>query len=367
MSESNAAQSAVEVSEVEKTFGSETAGTRALAGVSLDILDNEFFTLLGPSGCGKTTLLRIIAGFETVTSGRVFLFGDEIEDLPPNKRPINTVFQQYALFPHMTVAENVAFGLERLRHPKPEVKKRVQESLDLVQLGEFASRRPAQLSGGQQQRVALARALAPRPKVLLLDEPLSALDLKLRQAMRVELKSLQEETGITFIFVTHDQEEALTMSDRIAVMSRGEVQQIGTAHDIYDRPRNRFVADFIGETNLLDVAVEAVDANTVACRLNNGELLEATPSGEATVGTTGHVSIRPEQLSLTQPQGDMLLEGVVDRLIYLGTDNQHLVRLPDDSEIRVRSQAVRQSADTFGPGDRVGIRVNPGAARLLVD
>ena len=353
--------------EVEKIFGSGSTGVVALTGIDLDIRDNEFFTLLGPSGCGKTTLLRIIAGFETVTSGRVFLFGEEIEDLPPNKRPVNTVFQQYALFPHMSVTDNIAFGLRRLGHPKPEVDQRVRETLELVQLGEFASRSPAQLSGGQQQRVALARALAPRPKVLLLDEPLSALDLKLRQAMRVELKSLQEETGITFIFVTHDQEEALTMSDRIAVMSRGEVQQIGSAHDIYDRPRNRFVADFIGETNLLDVTVETVDGAAAACRLNNGRLLEVAAAGEAAAGVAGHVSIRPEQLVLTPPRDDALLEGVVDRLIYLGTDNQHLVRLADGSEIRVRSQAVQQSADSFGPGDKVGLRVNPGAARLLVD
>ncbi len=353
--------------EVEKIFGSGSTGVHALAGVSLDILDNEFFTLLGPSGCGKTTLLRIIAGFETLTSGRVFLFGEEIEDLPPNKRPVNTVFQQYALFPHMSVTDNIAFGLRRLGYPKSEVDQRVRETLDLVQLGEFASRHPAQLSGGQQQRVALARALAPRPKVLLLDEPLSALDLKLRQAMRVELKSLQEETGITFIFVTHDQEEALTMSDRIAVMSRGEVQQIGTAHDIYDRPRNRFVADFIGETNLLDVTVETVSGTAVACRLKNGKLLDVASAGEAAVGTSGHVSIRPEQLVLTPPRDDALLEGVVDRLIYLGTDNQHLVQLPDGSEIRVRSQAVRHVDEAFGPGDKVSLRVNPGAARLLVD
>ena len=367
MAETNPSETAVEVREVEKVFGSGASGARALAGVSLNISDNEFFTLLGPSGCGKTTLLRIIAGFESVTSGRVFLYGDEIEDLPPNKRPVNTVFQQYALFPHMSVAENVAFGLQRLRYSRSEVEKRVGETLDLVQLGEFAARQPAQLSGGQQQRVALARALAPRPKVLLLDEPLSALDLKLRQAMRVELKRLQEETGITFIFVTHDQEEALTMSDRIAVMSRGEVQQIGSAHDIYDRPRNRFVADFIGETNLLDVTVENVGENSVGCRLNGGGLLEATPSGEAARGAAGHVSIRPEQLVLEQPGNGALLEGVVDRLIYLGTDNQHLVRLADGSEVLVRTQASRQSGDDFAPGDKVGIRVNPGVARLLVD
>lgn len=356
-------ETAVDIRDVDKHYGA----VKALENVSLAIRDNQFFTLLGPSGCGKTTLLRIIAGFETVSSGRVFLFGDEIEDLPPNKRPINTVFQQYALFPHMTVAENVAFGLLRLRHPKAEVTERVKEALDLVQLGDFAGRRPSQLSGGQQQRVALARALAPRPKVLLLDEPLSALDLKLRQAMRVELKSLQEETGITFIFVTHDQEEALTMSDRIAVMSKGEVQQIGGARDIYDRPRNRFVADFIGETNLLDVVVESANDGSAVCRLSNGRTLDAIPSGEATVGAAGHVSIRPEQLALAKPDGDMLLEGTLDRMIYLGTDIQHLVYLADGSEIRVRTQTAQQAAETFSPGDKVAIRINPGAARLLVD
>ncbi|MEQ8665353.1 MAG: ABC transporter ATP-binding protein [Rhodospirillales bacterium] len=360
-------RTAVDIRDVEKIYGPRDAGVRALAGVSLSILDNEFFTLLGPSGCGKTTLLRIIAGFETVSSGSVFLFGDEIEDLPPNRRPVNTVFQQYALFPHMTVEENVAFGLLRLKHPKAEVAERVRETLDLVRLGEFAQRRPAQLSGGQQQRVALARALAPRPKVLLLDEPLSALDLKLRQAMRVELKSLQEETGITFIFVTHDQEEALTMSDRIAVMSRGEVQQIGAARDIYDRPRNRFVADFIGETNLFDVTVEQVNGDTVVCRLPGGRPVEAAASGVAAAGKQGHVSIRPEQLALVKPGGDAALEGVIDRTIYLGTDNQHLIHLDDGVEVRVRSQSVEQDAEPFAPGDRVGIRINRGAARLLVD
>ena len=227
--EAQAAEIAVSIQNVVKTFGAGPSAVTALGDVSLDIKDNEFFTLLGPSGCGKTTLLRIIAGFEDVTAGAVFLYGEEIEQLPPNKRPVNTVFQHYALFPHMTVSENVAFGLRRLKWQDDAIKARVGEVLGLVQLDHLADRMPTQLSGGQQQRVALARALAPNPKVLLLDEPLSALDLKLRQAMRVELKQLQENTGITFIFVTHDQEEALTMSDRIAVMSEGEIQQIGSA------------------------------------------------------------------------------------------------------------------------------------------
>ena len=246
---------AIEIKEVVKSFGN----FKALNQVSLQIRDNEFFTLLGPSGCGKTTLLRLIAGFEQVTEGAIYLFNEEIELLPPNKRPVNTVFQNYALFPHMTVFENVCFGLQMLGKPKSEIPKRASEMLDLVQLTEFTNRKPAQLSGGQQQRVALARALAPSPKVLLLDEPLSALDLKLRKAMQSELKYLQRETGITFIFVTHDQEEALTMSDRIAVMSAGEIQQIGDPRSIYEQPNNVFVADFIGETNLLKVQVESIE------------------------------------------------------------------------------------------------------------
>ena len=258
---------AVELRGVVKRYGSVTAIREA----SLEIGDNEFFTLLGPSGCGKTTLLRMIAGFEDVTEGAIFLYGEEIEGLPPNRRPVNTVFQQYALFPHMTVAENVAFGMQRLKRPAAETEARTRRMLDMVELGGFSERKPHQLSGGQQQRVALARAMAPGPKVLLLDEPLSALDLKLRQAMRVELKQLQEEAGITFVFVTHDQEEALTMSDRITVMSAGGIQQVGTPHEIYDKPRNRFVADFIGETNLLDVTVEAVSGHG-RCGLSRGGL-----------------------------------------------------------------------------------------------
>ena len=358
-----AADTAVDIRDVVKHYGA----VAALEHVSLKIRDNEFFTLLGPSGCGKTTLLRVIAGFEEVTSGEVFLFGSEIENLEPNKRPVNTVFQQYALFPHMTVAENVAFGLHRLKRPKAEVERRVGQILDLVQLSALAHRRPAQLSGGQQQRVALARALAPEPKVLLLDEPLSALDLKLRQAMRVELKRIQEETGITFIFVTHDQEEALTMSDRIAVMSAGQVQQIGTAREIYELPRNRFVADFIGETNLLDVKVEKVGDGIAVCRLPGGMTLEATTAGEVTPGSDGHISIRPEQLTLSQPGADAILEGTVDRLIYLGTDTQHLVRLSGGTEVLTRSKNVRHEQSGFAQGDAVGLLLNPGAARLLVD
>ena len=269
---------AIDIRQVVKRYGSATA----LHGISLEIADNEFFTLLGPSGCGKTTLLRCIAGFEDVTAGEIRLFGQNIAGLEPNQRPVNTVFQQYALFPHMSVIDNVAFGLKMKGIGLSDRRARAGKMLDMVHLSDFADRLPTQLSGGQQQRVALARALAPEPKVLLLDEPLSALDLKLRQAMRVELKSLQEETGITFIFVTHDQEEALTMSDRIAVMSQGHIQQIGTARDIYESPVNRFVADFIGETNLLAVQVDAVSNGIASVTLPGGHRITCPAATTAT-------------------------------------------------------------------------------------
>jgi spermidine/putrescine transport system ATP-binding protein len=352
------------VSDVTKVFGTGPEAVTALDAVSVDIRPNEFFTLLGPSGCGKTTLLRLIAGFEAITDGEIFLYGQEIEELPPNKRPVNTVFQQYALFPHMSVAENVAFGLLRLGRSKAETEERVARMLALVQLEALADRRPAQLSGGQQQRVALARALAPAPKVLLLDEPLSALDLKLRQAMRVELKQIQEETGITFVFVTHDQEEALTMSDRIAVMSAGEIQQIGTAHEIYETPANRFVADFIGETNLLEVVVEEVGQEAATCRLPGGAALSCVPAAGVGKGAASHVSIRPERLSLSPPREEGLA-GVVERLIYLGTDTQYLVRLDGGGEVMVRAQNAHATSPGVGPGDRASVAVDPGAARLL--
>ena len=242
---------AIDVKGLSKHFGAGDGKVVALNRVSLVIRENEFFTLLGPSGCGKTTLLRMIAGFEYQDEGNILLYGDDIANLPPFRRPINTVFQSYALFPHMTVSENIGFGLKMLGQSKPEITTRVSEMLKLVQMEELKDRRISQISGGQQQRVALARALAPRPKVLLLDEPLSALDYKLRKEMQIELKRLQNETGITFIFVTHDQEEALTMSDRIAVMDKGNVLQIGSPREIYHRPADRFVASFIGESNFL--------------------------------------------------------------------------------------------------------------------
>ena len=247
---------AVEARHVVKAFGQGETAVRALDDVSVNIRKGEFFTLLGPSGCGKTTLLRLIAGFEMPSDGTILLEGADITTLPPNKRPVNTVFQSYALFPHLTVAQNVGFGLEMLGRPKAEVAATTARMLALVKLEALANRKTSQLSGGQQQRVALARALAPAPKVLLLDEPLSALDLKLRKEMQIELKRLQLETGITFIFVAHDQEEALTMSDRIGVMSAGKLQQVGTPKEIYNNPVNRFVASFIGESNFLPATRE---------------------------------------------------------------------------------------------------------------
>ena len=348
---------AVDIRDAVKSYGSVTA----LHGVSLAIADNEFFTLLGPSGCGKTTLLRLIAGFETITSGEIRLFGQDIAGLEPNKRPVNTVFQAYALFPHMSVIDNVAFGLKMQGVDLSTRRARAGRMLEMVHLSQFADRLPAQLSGGQQQRVALARALAPAPKVLLLDEPLSALDLKLRQAMRVELKQLQEDTGITFIFVTHDQEEALTMSDRIAVMSNGRVQQIGTARDIYEAPVNRFVADFIGETNILQVDVESVSEGRATVTLPGGHRLTC-PSATATPGRHA-LSIRPERVTIA-PTGD--LQATVERVVYLGTDLQVLTRLADNSPFTIRLQNAARTAIP-APGASLSLHLEEGAARLLAD
>jgi len=282
---------------------------------------------------------------------------------------VNTVFQNYALFPHMTVRENVGFGLEMLGNPKSEALKRADEMLELVQLTQFAARRPAQLSGGQQQRVALARALAPQPKVLLLDEPLSALDLKLRKAMQLELKHLQRETGITFIFVTHDQEEALTMSDRIAVMSAGEVQQLGEARDIYERPRNMFVADFIGETNLLAVSVDKIAEGRAICHLGGGHELTCDAVEGIGVGSKVHLSVRPERLFLSaEPTEAESLRGTVKENVFVGTDISTLIDLADGPEFTIRtSNSDRGNKRIFEPGAQAFVNMEYGAARLLVD
>ena len=363
----NASKSvAVALNHVRKQYGAATA----LHDVSLTIHDKEFFTLLGPSGCGKTTLLRIIAGFESVSGGTVQLHGKEIAGLAANERPVNTVFQQYSLFPHMSVAENVLFGLQMRKVPAAKARKRVDAMLELVQLEDFAHRMPSQLSGGQQQRVALARALAPEPEVLLLDEPLSALDLKLRQAMRLELKQIQEEAGITFIFVTHDQEEALTLSDRIAVMSAGAIQQVGNPHDIYESPVNRFVADFIGESNLLEATVTAQNNAWVSCALPDGAQIMAdapTASSIVEVGTSGFVCIRPEKLKLlsSDNQSADVLQGTVERHIYLGTDTQLMVRLVDGQLVQLRAQNAAHTSALPTPGSAIRLSVEPGSARFI--
>jgi len=361
----NEASIAVDVRDAVKRYGDFTA----LKKISLSIRDNEFFTLLGPSGCGKTTLLRMIAGFEDVTEGAIFLYGDEIETLPPHQRPVNTVFQNYALFPHMTILENVGFGLEMQGQSKSSARSRSAEMLELVQLSQFAKRKPAQLSGGQQQRVALARALAPSPKVLLLDEPLSALDLKLRKAMQIELKHIQRETGITFIFVTHDQEEALTMSDRIAVMSSGELQQLGGPRDIYERPRNMFVADFIGDTNLLEVTVDRIESGQAQCHLAGGQAFICDAVEGVAQGANVHLSVRPERLVLSEePLGDSSLKAKVLENIFIGTDITTALALENGPDITVRtSNSERGNKRVFEPDTETFVTMEPGAARLLVD
>jgi len=357
-------KNAISLHGVQKNFGNFTA----ISSVTFEIADNEFFTLLGPSGCGKTTLLRMIAGFEDTTAGKIRLYGDIIENLPPNKRPVNTVFQNYALFPHMTVTENIGFSLKMLGWSSSDIVDRVAEMVEMVKLKEFINRKPSQLSGGQQQRVALARAMASKPKVLLLDEPLSALDLKLRKNMRTELKRLQKTTGITFIFVTHDQEEALSMSDRIAVMSSGKVQQIGSPSEIYECPSNRFVADFIGETNLLNATVEKVSGETAICRLKGGQLLNVKPNGEMHVGQTGSISIRPERLIMdkkfSKKQG---LKGTLGQFTYLGTDTQFEVLLDKNLSLSIRMQNTALISETYKYGDQVFVSIADDAARFLVD
>jgi spermidine/putrescine transport system ATP-binding protein len=353
-----AAETAVEGRDLVKTFAG--GAVRALDGVSVAIRSNEFFTLLGPSGCGKTTLLRIVAGFETQDAGSVFVHGQALDGLPPFRRPVNTVFQSYAVFPHMTVEQNIAFGLEMQRRPRQEIGRRVAEMLRLVKLEGMERRKPAQLSGGQQQRVALARALATAPRVLLLDEPLSALDLKLRTGMQLELKRLQAEIGITFVFVTHDQHEALTMSDRIAVMNGGKILQIGTPEEIYERPSARFVADFIGETNLL----EATRIGERRFRLASGAEIEAAEPGP--VGNAVTLAVRPERANLAPP-GGAGLAGIVEQVVYEGTDTTYYVLLAGGLRFRLREQNREGARPRVGTGDAIAVTLPAAAIRVLVE
>ena len=356
---------AIETKQISKTFGSGDREVRALDHVSLEIRENEFFTLLGPSGCGKTTLLRLIAGFEAPTSGQLLLYGDDISNEPPYRRSVNTVFQSYALFPHLTVAQNIAFGLEMLGKPKAEISRTVDEMLAMVRMEAMAHRKTSEISGGQQQRVALARALAPHPKVLLLDEPLSALDLKLRKEMQRELKRLQIETGITFVFVTHDQEEALTMSDRIAVMSAGKPLQIGTPREIYDRPANRFVASFIGESNFLGATITAATGDVARVRIGGAIDMEASLPAEAPRSGKVTVAIRPEQVRLVEAEAADALPATVTDTVYFGTDTHTHLLLDGGETVVARFQSTLAHSEERANGTRVGVQFWEGSVQVL--
>jgi spermidine/putrescine transport system ATP-binding protein len=336
----------------------------AVAGINLDMPSGEFFSLLGPSGCGKTTTLRMIAGFERPTEGQILLDGADMAQTPPHKRNVNTVFQNYALFPHLTVEENVAFGLKYQKASKEESRDRVGRALELVQMTQFAKRRPNQLSGGQQQRVALARALILNPKVLLLDEPLGALDAKLRKRLQIELKALQEEVGITFIYVTHDQEEALTMSDRIAVMSQGRVEQVGKPKEIYEAPRTAYVADFLGVSNMMEATAEGAVENGCRVKIGNFELV----AGEGESDTVGQckVTIRPERVRV-EPQGstgENTVPGMVERTVYVGAVLQVILHLATGQTIQAWEPNTGDT-EPHRSGDAVAVQFPREALRVL--
>src|SRR5258705_4891318 len=355
----NAALPAIELSGVVKEFHARGEVITAVAGIDLDIREGEFFSLLGPSGCGKTTTMRMIAGFEEPTQGVIRLHGRDVTNVSPNKRDVNMVFQSYALFPHMNVFENVAFGLRRKAVAKPEITRRVGEMLGIVGLAGREKRRPRELSGGQQQRVALARALVNKPRALLLDEPLGALDLKLRQAMQVELKRIQREVGITFVYVTHDQGEALTMSDRIAVMNDGAIEHLGTPREIYERPATKFVANFIGTSNILSGTVSSLEAGHAVIAIGAGERI-MTPLRDHVVGVgeTLELSVRPEkiEISATLPRaGDQLsvVRGQVTEVVYLGTSTNYNVATSVGPEVVVFDQNATSAEDVATRGDTV--------------
>jgi spermidine/putrescine transport system ATP-binding protein len=344
-----------------KRFGDVTA----VDGVTLEIPAGEFFSLLGPSGCGKTTTLRLIAGFEQPTEGRIVLDGVDMVQTPPHKRNVNTVFQNYALFPFLSVEENVGFGLRYKNLTKADVKRRVTDALALVRMEGMMRRRPSQLSGGQQQRVALARALVLNPAVLLLDEPLGALDAKLRKALQVELKALQETVGITFVYVTHDQEEALTMSDRIAVMSNGRVEQVGAASEVYEEPATAYVADFLGVSNLMSGRAEGVDGQG-RCRLRLGEFELAAAKGQCDARGEISVTIRPERVRLEHlgSAGPNRLPGMVQRVVYVGSTVQVLVTLAPGQTVQASIQNEGDAID-YQQGTAVSVFLPAEALRVL--
>ena len=351
---------AVRLAGITKRFGEFVA----VDDLNLDIYEGEFFSLLGPSGCGKTTTLRMIAGFEEPTEGEISVAGQEVQGVPPYRRPVNTVFQSYAIFPHLNVFDNVAFGLRRAKVPKDEVASRVAEACEMVQLKGFEKRKPGMLSGGQQQRVALARALVNRPKVLLLDEPLGALDLKLRKEMQLELKSLQEEVGITFVYVTHDQEEALTMSDRIAVMNEGKVQQLAGPTTLYETPANRFVAGFIGQTNVFSGTVDSVGGDRTTLRTREGLRVEAVArEGASPVeGEEAHAAVRPEKVRFGGT-GDNVCAAEVRQVVYLGASTQYIVELEGGGKLVLYQQ---NAFDAAGPSEGDGVSVAWDAQNCLV-
>ncbi len=370
---------AVRLTQVYKAFGNDAAGRRvakyvdpsasglivAVDHIDLEVQDGEFFSLLGPSGCGKTTTLRMIGGFEQPTSGLIELAGQDVTWLPPYQRNVNTVFQNYALFPHLTIFDNVAFGLRRKNVPAAEVKRRVTEMLELVELPGYEARKPSQLSGGQAQRVALARALVNKPSVLLLDEPLGALDLKLRKQMQVELKRIQQEVGITFIYVTHDQEEAMTMSDRIAVMNRGRYEQLGDPEMLYERPRTRFVAGFLGVSNLLQGTLEGSDADYAVVRLKGSSVIRV-PRSLAGTDPSIEIGVRPEKIRLfgqdaDAPAGLNQLTGQVRDASYVGVSTQYIVATPGGEDVAVYEQNVERTerGSLHRPGDAVRLVWSP--------
>jgi spermidine/putrescine transport system ATP-binding protein len=345
---------------VRKAFGD----FEAVRGLDLDIDRGEFFTMLGPSGCGKTTTLRMVAGFEDPTAGQVLIEGEDVAGLPAHRRPTNTVFQSYALFPHLSVGENVAFGLRRKKVPKDEISKRVNTELERVGLAREINRKPNQLSGGMQQRVALARALVNLPKVLLLDEPLGALDLKLRKGLQLELKRIQRDVGITFVYVTHDQEEALTMSDRIAVMEQGRIEQVDTPEEVYERPATTFVAGFIGVSNLMPATVTSASGARGRVRLDAGVEVDADVDGFS-VGERTHAVVRPEKLDVRPlmgsdgaTEGHAYVNGLVESSVYLGTSTQMVVRLADDVRMTVLCPNTDDAERLSLPGAGTDVRLS---------